>query len=234
VNPKLESLLALQECDQELDVFAAESRAITEREKALDRERTTIAEALQRARTDLEQQEHQERTLSMSANEHRDLAAKYNSQMDAVRKQREAEAAMSQIEIARKVVASDEAQLHSVHSRIRDLRQAAELHQLELSELETNQSESRQAIAAERSELEKKVAQVRAKRSERATGVDRQLLHRYDRLRTRGHAAVLIPLFGNSCGNCHTAIPMQRRNEILSGNSIETCEACGVLLYAMP
>ena len=61
-------------------------------------------------------------------------------------------------------------------------------------------------------------------------GVPRSLLGKYDRIRTRRTHA-LYPLRGESCGNCDTAIPMQRRNQMVINGPIDVCEACGVLLY---
>jgi hypothetical protein len=90
----------------------------------------------------------------------------------------------------------------------------------------------REALAAERAQLARELEAARAVRATRTTGIPRNLLTRYDRLRTRKHVAVLVPLDGTSCGNCRTAIPMQLRNEIFSGRRIESCEGCGVLLYA--
>jgi predicted nucleic acid-binding Zn-ribbon protein len=59
------------------------------------------------------------------------------------------------------------------------------------------------------------------------------LLARYERIR-RGNAPVaLYALHGDACGHCYTAVPTQRRALIQRGESIEGCEACGVLLYGV-
>jgi predicted nucleic acid-binding Zn-ribbon protein len=42
---------------------------------------------------------------------------------------------------------------------------------------------------------------------------------------------VVVALNSLSCGACDTAIPMQRRHVMLSGNTVELCEVCGVLMY---
>lgn len=232
MNPDLERLLALQECDVEIDRLAGVARALDAREQELNRERAALAEALARARKQLEQEQVRERELQRSAREHRDLQARFSAQMDAVRKAKEAAAATTQLEIAQRVVASDEAELQSLQGRLRDLQQAAELHELELAEVDDKRKEDREVLATDRARLTSDVNAAQALRRTRIEGIPRQLLTRYDRLRTRGHAAVLVRLDGMSCGNCRTAIPMQRRNEILSGRRIEACEGCGVLLYA--
>lgn len=232
MSPELEQLLALQECDVELDRLAGVARGIDEREKDLDRERATLVQAATRAREQLAIERQRERDLQRAAQEHRELQNKFASQMDAVRKAKEAAAATTQLEIAQRVVATDEQQLKALQGRVRDLEQAAELHEMELAEIDEKRKEDREAIAADRAKLNEQVEAARALRAERAKVIARQLLSRYDRLRSRGHATVLVKLDGMSCGNCRTAIPMQRRNELMSGRKIEPCEGCGVLLYA--
>jgi hypothetical protein len=232
VNPEIEHLLALQECDMELDRLDGLARGLDAREQDMNRQRATLADAVARAREQLTSEQERERELERAAREHRDLQDKFASQMDAVRKAKEAVAATTQLELAQRVVATDEQQLQSVHGRVRDLQQAAELHEMELAEVDERQKTDREALAAERASLDDEVAVSRARRTDRARVVSRSLLNRYDRLRTRGHIAVLVPLEGSSCTSCRTAVPMQVRNEILAGRRVETCEGCGVLLYA--
>lgn len=232
MNPDLEQLLALQECDVELDRLAGIARGLDAREQEMNRERSTLAAAATRAREQLATEQQKERDLQRAAREHKELQNKFASQMDAVRKAKEAAAATTQLELAQRVVATDEQQLQSLHGRLRDLEQAAELHEMELAEMDERRKADREALESERAKLGDEVATANARRADRASGIARQLLTRYDRLRSRGHAAVLVRLDGTSCGNCRTAVPMQRRNEILSGRRIEACEGCGVLLYA--
>ena len=59
----------------------------------------------------------------------------------------------------------------------------------------------------------------------------RPMLGKYDRIRGKRTQA-LYALRGGSCGNCDTAVPLQRRNIMAGSGQIEVCEACGVLLYA--
>jgi uncharacterized protein len=63
--------------------------------------------------------------------------------------------------------------------------------------------------------------------------VARPLLHKYDRIRSRRRSTAVFALREVSCGNCDTAIPLNRRSIMINTGTIETCEACGVLLYAL-
>ena len=54
---------------------------------------------------------------------------------------------------------------------------------------------------------------------------------RYDKIRNKKRVHVVVALNALSCGACDTAIPMQRRHTMLTGNVVELCEVCGVLMY---
>jgi hypothetical protein len=232
VNSELENLLALQQCDVELDRLAGMSRALDAREAELNRSRAALAETVTRSREQIAIEQQRERDAQRSVDEHRELQGKFTAQMDVVRKPKEAAAATSQLEQVQRAVATDETLLQSLKARIRDLTQAAELHEMELAEVDERQRGEREVLDADRAALAGELTTARERRSESASSIPRPLLTRYDRLRTRGHASVLVRLDGFSCGNCRTAVPMQRRNEILAGRKIEACEGCGVLLYA--
>src|SRR4029078_13723394 len=89
---------------------------------------------------------------------------------------------------------------------------------------------ARDEIETERAEIMASLEVAQKERSQKTAGIARPLPGKYDRLRTR-RAKALYPLRGDSCGNCDTAIPMQRRNLMAVNGAIDVCEACGVLLY---
>jgi predicted nucleic acid-binding Zn-ribbon protein len=232
MNPDLRALLSLQADDLEIDRLEAGVRAVDGRVEQLDRERAAAAETLQRARELLAAEERRQRELEEKVRGHRQLKEKYTQQLDLVRRPREATAAMAQLDLTRRVLDAEEGELQALTARVRDLRRAAELHEMELADLDERQAPDREAAAAERAAAAAAVATARAKRDEAAARVSKAALARYERIRARGRTAALYPLDGGSCSNCHTAIPTQRRSAILSGRSIEACEGCGVLLYA--
>ena len=62
--------------------------------------------------------------------------------------------------------------------------------------------------------------------------VNRALRARYERLRTVKSVSVVVALSGAACGACHTQVPLNRRSQIRAGTLIDSCESCGVILYA--
>jgi predicted nucleic acid-binding Zn-ribbon protein len=232
VNPDLVALLALQDDDAAVSKVRERLKELDAQVAALDQVKAGAAQALERARLSLEAEEVRHRDLTNKVQDHKALQEHHVGALDAVRKPREAAAAMAQIEMTRKVLAQEESDLHTMGGRIIDFRQAVGLSELEIAEIETKQKEERAGIAATRAEVEKELAAAIAKRTATASGVSKGMLTKYERLRERGQSAPLFPLRGQACGRCNTAIPLQRRNGIAGGRAIEVCEGCGVLLYA--
>jgi len=232
MNPDLRGLLVLQEDDVEIDRLEAGVRAVDARIEQFDRERAAADDTLGRARALLAAEEARQRDLEDKVRGHRQLKDKYTQQLDLVRRPREATAAMAQLDLTRRVLDAEEGELQALTARVRDLRRAVELHEMELADVDERQQPERAAAAAARAAAAAAVAAARAKREDAAARVSKPALSRYERIRARGRTAALYPLDGGSCSNCHTAVPTQRRSAILSGRSLEACEGCGVLLYA--
>ena len=232
MNPDIESLLALQTEDAAIRRLEKKARSLEPRLLDLDRQRQVAADALARARHQLESEEKKHRELQLRVSEHRTQQERNVAQLDQVRKMREATAAMSQVEQALRVLADEESVLSAMHRRLGDLRQAVEVQEQALVQLEEEQAGARAQIAEERAAVERELVEARALRTERAGKVPRPLLAKYDRIATRRRDDVLFALRGPSCGNCDTAIPLHRRSTMATTGQIETCEDCGVLLYA--
>jgi predicted nucleic acid-binding Zn-ribbon protein len=143
---------------------------------------------------------------------------------------KEATAAMAQVESARRIIAEDESELTAMNRRLTELRSTVQASEASLTSIEGEQAQAREEIDRERGEIDSALAEAKVEREGKTGNVSRALLGKYDRIRTRRTKA-LYPLRGESCGNCDTAIPMQRRNQMAVNGPIDVCEACGVLLY---
>jgi predicted nucleic acid-binding Zn-ribbon protein len=122
------------------------------------------------------------------------------------------------------------------------LRSADHVQQLEakvaeetrqLAQTEAAQAAQRASLAERRGALVGQRDQLLRNREDAAAKLERALRVRYDRLRrARATAAVVVPLRGDACGACFTAVPRNRRSQIRAGAVLDGCEACGVILYA--
>jgi predicted nucleic acid-binding Zn-ribbon protein len=231
VIPDLAALLTLQEDDSAMAAIDERIGELDRRAEALDGERSAVNATIERTRASAEAAEKQRRELSQKIEEHRAMQERNLSVLDAVRKQREAQAAMTQVEMVRRVLAQEESDLQALIGRIADLRRAEEATVNELASIDERQEAERAEIAQKRAQFDQEFEAAREKRAASAARVPRNILGKYERIRGREKSYALYQLRGAACGRCNTAIPLQRRNIMAAGRSIEVCEGCGVLLY---
>lgn len=232
MNPDLAALLALQDDDSAVTAIEARLQELVDRIEALDVERGAAGKALDRARAGVETEDQKRRDLALKIQEHKAIQDRNLAALDVVRKAREAQAAMTQVDVARRVLAQDESDLQALDARLAELRQAAEVNEQEVEEVDRRQSVDREELARSRAELEGELGEARSRRDSSAGNVPRVMLVKYERIRGREKSFALYQLRGAACGRCNTAIPLQRRNVMADGRSVEVCEGCGVLLYA--
>lgn len=232
MHPDLESLLKLQEKDKAVNAVKAAMDALLPEQKALDDELAQQVQALNDARRAVSGAEARKVELEGRIVGYKQLQERRRQQLDFVRGAKEASTLMAEIDMARGVLVKEEADfLRSGDAIVEAEKRARDVEKAHAA-VEAKQVEPRAALAARRAELDLQLASAKAERADAAKGVKAQLLSRYERIR-RGRAPLAVyPLSHNACGHCFTAVPTQRRMLVQQGQSIESCEVCGVLIYA--
>jgi hypothetical protein len=234
VNPKLEALLTLQERDDDIARIEGRVAALAPRYASLDAERAGADRQLANTRAAIAREEQRQRDLTAKADDFRRMNARAVAAMDQVRKQNEATAAQSQVDISRRALTDVEAELGNVTGKLIALRESAEAHELALAELDARQAEARKELDASRADLDAQLGDARERRRAAAQRVEPVTLVKYDRVRSRRKQTSVYPLRGTSCSHCDTTVPTQRRSALAAGDVVDVCESCGVLLYARP
>jgi predicted nucleic acid-binding Zn-ribbon protein len=232
VNPEIAALVDVQTDDLAIHELERGIDQLMPKVNALSAEVVKAKGALDQAAQMAEAEEKRKRDVLQRIEAHKQLQSKNEAVYSAATNQREATAAQAQLEQIRKVIGDEERDLGVINQRISELRALVEDRQASMAEIERQRDEAREAIAGERSKLEAELNTIRSRRNERAGKVGRPLIAMYDRIRSKKRVHALFPLRGNSCSNCDTAIPMQRRAQMTSTGKPEVCEGCGVLLYA--
>lgn len=233
MHPDVIALVALQGEDTVVEALDARMRALEPRLQELERAKTVASDALARARQTLASEEDKLREAQTRAAANRQLQERNQRQFDTITNVREAAAAGTQLEQARRMASDADAEVHRITSRVSEARTRITQAEIALAEMEATQETERAAIAAERRSVEEDLRHARMKREGTAKRVNGNLLTKYDKVRRRHRSDVVFPLTrAGACGNCDTALPVQRRHEMARSGTIEMCEGCGVLLYA--
>lgn len=231
MQQEVEALLALQEDDLRIREIESQISELDPQLADFDKRREVVRAALARAETAVAAELKKQGELQARLAQHKQMQERNLHQLDDVKRMREATAATAQVESTRRLMAEDESEIAILGRRIAEMNAAVATSRQALESLEQEQKAARPEIEAKRSALQAELDAARQDRDDRAGSVARPMLGKYDRIRGKRTQA-LYPLQGGSCGNCDTAVPLQRRNMMAGTGQIEVCEACGVLLYA--
>ena len=231
MKQEVEALLALQQDDLKIREIEKQLRSLDPQLADFDRKREQAAATLARSEAIVQVEEKKQRELQGRLAQHKILQERNLHQLEDVKRMREATAATAQVESTRRLMAEDEGELAILGRRINEMNAVVAAAKQAVVALDQEQQAARPEIEAKRSALQAQLDEAKRDRDGRAGSVSRPMLGKYDRIRGKRTQA-LYALRGGSCGNCDTAVPLQRRNIMAGSGQIEVCEACGVLLYA--
>jgi len=225
VHPELEALLALQQKDQAVTATDEALAALDPAAQALDEAQAAAERTLATARAGIQAAHDRRDELEGKIANYRNMQEQRRQRLEWVRGAKEASTLMAELDLARSVLAKEEAEFMRSGDAVAEAERRAAEAETALHELRARQAAEREALAGRRN-------QIAGEREAAAARVSATLLARYERIRRGKAPLALYPLHADACGHCFTAVPTQRRALIQRGVSIEGCEACGVLLYA--
>jgi len=225
-------LLALQDRDVAVTQCDARLAALAPEALVLDEKLAVAERALEQARAAIQAAQGRRGELEGKIASYRTMQEQRRQRLEWVRGAKEASTLMAELDLARSVLAKEEAEfMRSGDAVTESERKAAEAEKA-LQELREAQAPLREGVAGRREAIIAQRERAVTGREQAAEAVSPPLLGRYERIRRGKAPLALYPLHGDACGHCFTAVPTQRRALIARGASIEGCEACGVLLYA--
>jgi len=232
VHPELESLLALQEKDQAVTATDESLAALAPELQALDEAQAAAERVLAGAQAAIQAAIDRRDELEGKIANYRTMQEQRRQRLEWVRGAKEASTLMAELDLARSVLAKEEAEFMRSGDAVTEAERKAAEAEKALQEVRAQQAPLREALAGRRDAIAAERERALAERERAATRVGAGLLGRYERIRRGKAPLALYPLHADACGHCFTAVPTQRRALIQRGASIEGCEACGVLLYA--
>ena len=232
MHPELEALLALQEKDQAVTATDESLAALAPELQALDDAQAAAERALGGAQAAIQAAIDRRDELEGKIANYRTMQEQRRQRLEWVRGAKEASTLMAELDLARSVLAKEEAEFMRSGDAVTEAERKAAEAEKALQEVRAQQAPLREALAGKRDAIAAERERAVAERERAATRVGAGLLGRYERIRRGKAPLALYALHGDACGHCFTAVPTQRRALIQRGASIEGCEACGVLLYA--
>ncbi len=232
MHPDLEALLILHEKDQAVTATDEALAALAPELATLDAAQATAESALATAQAAIQAAIDRRDALEGKIANYRTMQEQRRQRLEWVRGAKEASTLMAELDLARSVLAKEEAEFMRSGDAVAEAERKAAEAEKGLAEVRARQAPQREALAGKRETIVAQREHAFAERERATANVGASLLARYERIRRGKAPLALYPLHGDACGHCFTAVPTQRRALIQRGASIEGCEACGVLLYA--
>ena len=232
MHPDLEALLALQDRDVAVASCDARLKALEPEVRTLDDQIVAAERVVEQARAGIRAAVDRRDGLEGKIQNYRTMQEQRRQRLEWVRGAKEASTLMAELDLARTVLAKEEAEFMRSGDAVGEAERKTAEAENALENVRDAQAAAREALVGRRQEIAAERESAVVERERTSKMVNPALLTRYDKIR-RGKAPLAIyPLHGSSCGNCFTAVPTQRKALIQRGATIEGCEACGVLLYA--
>ena len=231
MHADLQALLHLQEKDKVVMQIEADIKALEPPLEALDQELETAMDELETAKTRADEADTRRQELETKIESYRLMQERRRQRLEWVRGAKEASTLMAELDLARTVLAKEEAEWVRSADRVHEAKEVVSEHDARVAELKEGQAPQREEIAAKLAEYDEQLLAAKADRDGVARDVKVPLQERYERIRQGRAPLALYPLRGGACGHCFTSVPLHRRQKLQSGATLETCEACGVLLY---
>jgi predicted nucleic acid-binding Zn-ribbon protein len=232
MHPDVSKLLELQETDTRIAELDARRAGLDADLAALDADLRRAARARDTAHREAEEAARRRDDQERKIGTFRQQQERRKQLLEFVRNPKEAATLMAEMDLGRQVLAKEESDWVRAADGAGSVEARAADETRRYEEFAAGQVPRREQIAAQRRELNAERAAQLEEREARAGVIERALRVRYDRLRRARAAAVVVPLNGDACGACFTAIPKNRRSQIRAGLLLEGCEACGVILYS--
>lgn len=231
MHPDIQALLTLQDDDLAIDALEDRLAELAPHLKQLAAAKQAAETQAAKAREAVSVEDRALVMLKTRMEQHKDLQTRNTAQVDMIARPREATAAMAQLEQSKKLMAEDEKAVEASNARLRALRDEVTLRETTLIAAMEAESNAQEAVSAQRAEIDRQLAEARARRAANAEKVNSGFRSKYDRIRAKRRMRAVHPVLGNTCAHCDTMVPTQRRNLMAAKGAIDICEGCGVILY---
>jgi len=227
----VKTLLQLQDYDLKIEACLERETEIPRKKEKFNIHKKRLAQELAESENRFKNLQLEQRKCEGDIDAHKQHIAKYELQLNSVKKNEEYNALLNEIELLKKQIAIKEERIIAI--------------MLEQDEAKVQMEEDKKRINGEQAKIDEECKEIDRELSEAIENrkllesergpvkelMEPALLSQYSRIKKAlktGKAAV--PVLNESCSGCYMKIRPQVINELLSGR-VHNCQHCGRLLY---
>ncbi|OGR84306.1 MAG: hypothetical protein A2901_03085 [Elusimicrobia bacterium RIFCSPLOWO2_01_FULL_54_10] len=231
MNDELKKLLDLQGIDMGIEKLQRELDLIPVQ---IDAHKARIREALascEAQKQKITQNQVERKNKELDAASQDEKIAKHEKDLNSLKSNDAYKAMLGEINLARKTKSEIE---DGILVLMEEFDQATK----DLKTAEAEAKGAQGAIEAEIKALDEKAVILKGeldielkKREAFIPAVQKDLLTRYDFIRTKKKSRAIATIAGESCTGCNTNLTPSTINEVRKGRELVTCESCSRILY---
>lgn len=230
LKEQLEMLRQLQVVDSQIYKFREEKdakpREIDALKSAFEQKKQALAAA---EKTFLDaQKEKKDRELECAAKE--ESAKKLQAQLYQLKTNKEYNAMLQQIADSKADASAIEDKILEAMDKIDKVKTSVDEEKKHLQGEEQAFNTAKGAIEARIREIDGKLQEATARRTQLLPGIDKKLLSDYERILKSREGLAIVCVKDNNCSGCNMKVPAQVINMIKMYEQIQTCEACNRIL----
>jgi predicted nucleic acid-binding Zn-ribbon protein len=230
MHPDIEQLLKLQEVDEHLLELERSREYLPE---IIDNVKHEVSEAeaqVETTREKLEEADLKSRQLEGDLKEAQESLNKFETQMAAIKTNREYDALTGEIENTKERIGFIEDEIILTLNEVDELKTSLEEAQKRHELLKESNKDQLVNLEREMGAVQDKVDAKMSERQNITVRVTKSTLAIYERVRRGRGSPVVVAVKKNACGACFKSQPPQRIQELRKGLTVIACDNCGRFL----
>lgn len=231
VRKQIVLLTEIQKLDQELEGLRHKILEGPIRIKDKKREIQTLRQSLEEHKDRIREAKRLQRHYESEIEDDIERIKKSKARLVTIKNNKEYQAVLKEIEETDKAIQEKEDNVLRYLEEMETLQGALSENEEQLSAIEKRIAREIRTIEDEVASANKRLSETDRQRQEIASGVDKAILAKYERLKhTRGGVAVVC-VDNATCSGCHMNIPPQMYNELQQQDSLKFCPNCERIIY---
>ncbi len=231
MNSQLQFLIELQKFDLRIFQIQDQQRTIPDLIQQAEAPLLDINQQLQILKNTGETLVAQRRSAERELAVQDELLQKVRGRLSELKTNKEYQAHLYEIELARK-------KKDSLEENVLEIMEKVEENEKAIAELEGQITEANKTFEVEKTRLESQLAslteemeQLAHEQTTVASSVEKPLLNRYNRLKTLRKGFAVAQVNGGACSGCRLQLPPQLVAEVKRGDELLDCSYCHRILY---
>ncbi|MFP2911027.1 zinc ribbon domain-containing protein [Pyxidicoccus sp. 3LFB2] len=232
MREKLKALAELQNVDLEVASLRKAADVHPRQIGELERELGVARSAIEAERARLTDMERQKTQLEQNITDEKDKVKKWEARLSEQRSTREYSALAREIDIAKKANLTMAEELTELTKQLGAAREAIKAKEADFAQKQQGLSGRMTELKGKLGEAESQVQALEGRRSGVASGVDANLLRRYESIRKKKLPA-LVGVVAGTCMGCNMNVPPQLYNQLRTSLGTDVCPSCHRIIYAV-